>query len=101
MVLHLMGQYSKRVAFAAMARLFELHPFLYHTRIQQKCLFRHLGDRLAGHRFAQNSCPESLPFRCVKHQSLLRRKLGESDPRLQENKIINLQLAHHEIDRLL
>lgn len=84
-----------------MPRLSELHPFLYHTRIQQKRLFRHLGDRLAGHRFAQNSSPDSLPFRCVKHQSLLRRKLGESDPRLQENKIINLQLAHRAIDGLV
>lgn len=84
-----------------MARLSELHPLIYQARIHQKRLIRQINDRLQGHRFAQELCLESLPFSCVKHQSLLRRKLGESDPRLQENKIINLQLAHRTIDGII
>jgi vancomycin resistance protein VanW len=36
-----------------------------------------------------------------KHQSLLRRKLGDSDPQLQENKIVNLRLAIPNIDGIL
>jgi vancomycin resistance protein VanW len=84
-----------------MPRLSELHPLLYHTRIHQQRLFRQVSDRLQGHRFAQEICLEPLPFSCVKHQSLLRRKLGDSDPQLQENKITNLQLAHRPIDGIV
>ncbi|MBD2081523.1 VanW family protein [Leptolyngbya sp. FACHB-17] len=84
-----------------MPRLSELHPLFYHTRIHQKRLFRRVSDRLQGHQFAQENRSESLPFSCVKHQSLLRRKLGDSDPRLQENKITNLQLAHRTIDGIV
>lgn len=84
-----------------MPRLSELHPLIYHARIQQQRLFRQISDRSQGHKFAQEICTDSLPFRCVKHQSLLRRKLGNSDPRLQENKIVNLQLAHRSINGLI
>lgn len=44
---------------------------------------------------------ESLPFNCKKHQSLLRRRLGNSDPQLQENKVVNLKIAAPTIDGLL
>ncbi|PIY93380.1 MAG: vancomycin resistance protein [Candidatus Magasanikbacteria bacterium CG_4_10_14_0_8_um_filter_32_14] len=37
----------------------------------------------------------------VRHQSLLRRKLGVSDPRLQEQKIINLRQAIKKLDGVI
>jgi vancomycin resistance protein VanW len=51
--------------------------------------------------FARERSPIPLAYSCKKHQSLLRRKLGDSDPRLQENKIMNLQLAHQPITGIL
>ena len=42
-----------------------------------------------------------LPFVAVRHQSLLMRKLGESDPLLQKNKIKNIQIAIGHLDGLI
>ena len=36
----------------------------------------------------------------IRHRSILRRRLGDSDPRLQETKIVNLRLAAATIDRV-
>ena len=83
-------------------RLSELHPIFYHTRIQQKRLFRSLANFKAGKRFATHKeLSTTFPYTCKKHQSLLRRKLGNSDPRLQENKITNLKIASSEIDGII
>lgn len=84
-----------------MARLSEIHPFFYHLRIRQKRLFRHTEHLWKKHQFAREKSLESLRFSCKKHQSLLRRKLGNSDPQLQENKVINLTIAHRQINGIL
>ncbi len=44
-------------------------------------------------KYASQRSSESLPYTVKRHQSLLRRKLGSTDPMLQENKIVNLGLA--------
>ena len=41
------------------------------------------------------------PCVLARHQSVLRRQLGDSDPRLQEAKIINLQQAIKKLDKLI
>lgn len=82
-------------------RFSELHPIVYHTRIWQKRFFRRLGDLPKSARFASEKQSENLPYSCKKHQSLLRRKLGKSDPVLQENKIANLKIACPAIDGVL
>lgn len=82
-------------------RLSEIHPAIYKTRIKQKRLFRRLDDLSKGKKFASEKTRTDLKFTCKKHQSLLRRKLGNSDPQLQENKIKNLQIACPTIDSLL
>ncbi|MBO8171944.1 MAG: VanW family protein [Bacillaceae bacterium] len=82
-------------------RLFEIHPLLYHLRIRQKRTARHLQDYFSRTRFASTRQDDNLPFTCKKHQSLLRRRLGSSDPQLQENKIINLKIATSTMDGLL
>lgn len=82
-------------------RLSEIHPIVYKTRIRQKRLFRQIDDLYKGRQFASDQADYSLPFSCKKHQSLLRRKLGNSDPRLQENKVENLKIACPTIDGLL
>jgi vancomycin resistance protein VanW len=82
-------------------RLSEIHPLFYHARIKQKRIFRQLADLTKVRRFADENQPENLPFTCKKHQSLLRRRLGNSAPELQENKIHNLKIACPTIDGIL
>ncbi|WP_442602211.1 VanW family protein [Paenibacillus sp. KN14-4R] len=79
-------------------RLSEVHPFFYHMRIKQFQWTRYVQDFFSKKTFARRMSHDNLPYSCKKHQSLLRRKLGESDPRLQENKIVNLQLAANRLD---
>ena len=82
-------------------RLSQLHPLIYEARVRQLRLERDLGDRLARVPFARGSSGSPLPFAMVRHRSLLRRRLGSSDPRLQETKIVNLGLAAAALDGLL
>ena len=64
-------------------------------------VFRHIADLPRVGRFASEQFSDDLPFTCKKHQSLLRRKLGNSDPQLQENKVENLKIACPTIDGIL
>lgn len=82
-------------------RISEIHPVLYHLRIEQKRFFRTIQNLKYKSRFSKTYSMDSYPFTCKKHQSLLRRKLGTSDPRLQENKITNLKLAANKIDGII
>jgi vancomycin resistance protein VanW len=87
--------------FSMRKRLSEIHPIFYHTRIWQKRTFRQVADLSKRTKFASEQIAENLPFTCKRHQSLLRRKLGNSDPQLQENKVKNLQIACPTIDGIL
>lgn len=82
-------------------RLSKIHPFFYYARIEQKRFFRFMKDRRDRKRFAKRKSKTNFLFTCKKHQSLLRRRLGDSDPILQENKIVNLTLAASRIDGII
>lgn len=79
-------------------RVSEIHPLFYQARIKQKIWFRFLINMKYRKKFAKNFNKTSAPFSCKKHQSLLRRRLGDSDPKLQDSKIINLSIASRTID---
>jgi vancomycin resistance protein VanW len=79
----------------------ELHPALYALRVWQKSRARHWRDFAARADFAAKIEAETLPFIVKRHQSLLRRKLGNSDPVLQENKVTNLEIARRTFDGIL
>lgn len=64
-------------------------------------MFRLVSDLPRFGRFASIKAADNLAFTCKKHQSLLRRRLGNSDPQLQENKIANLKIAIPAIDGIL
>ena len=74
-------------------RLSEIHPIFYHTRIWQKRAFRTLSDLPLIGKFASEISKDDLKFTSKKHQSLLRRRLGNSDPELQENKVKSLNIS--------
>ncbi len=82
-------------------RVSELHPFLYEMRVLQKRVFRRIADMAVSGRFAAQKSESDLKFICKRHQSLLRRRLGNSDPQLQENKIENLKIACPTIDGVI
>jgi len=77
------------------------HPALYEMRVKQRRATRNFADWRARDSFATERQEETLPHILKRHQSLLRRKLGESDPVLQENKVVNLTLAKNEVDGIL
>ncbi|MEO4053894.1 VanW family protein [Solibacillus sp. CAU 1738] len=70
-------------------------------RINQKRFFRFLYNLKYRKKIARTFNNNSYSYICKKHQSLLRRKLGDSDPKLQENKITNLKIASRKIDGII
>ena len=79
----------------------EISPFTYRISIEKEILKRHLKDFLQRTRFAYKRTTESLPFVVHQHKSVIRRRLGNVDMQLQENKSTNLALAAPCIDGLL
>lgn len=78
--------------------LSSVHPVFYTLAVTRKQLARRLVWQLAKRRFATERRGQSLEYRVTSHQSLLIRKLGTVDLRLQYNKVHNLGLAIREID---
>lgn len=82
-----------------MKRLTSRFPWLTPLRIWQKRWLRRIQNILSSNRFASiYYSTEEYPYTNKRHQSLLRRKLGHSNPILQENKITNLTIASQSID---
>jgi len=52
-------------------------------------------------KYTHKRSTEKLPFRIKKHQSVLLKKLGDSDRQLQVNKVTNLKIAAKRIDGIL
>lgn len=83
-------------------RLFcEISPFTYRLSMEKEILKRHLKDYRQKVRFARERNSQSLPVLIYRHNSLIRRRLGNVNMQLQENKATNLALAVKHIDGLL
>ena len=79
----------------------EISPFTYRISTEKEIMKRHLRDVFNGVHFAKERTQESLPVVIYRHNSLIRRRLGNVDMQLQENKAVNLALAVKHIDGLL
>ena len=79
----------------------EICPFTYRLSMEKEILKRHLKDFLHETRFARERTENSLPVLVYQHKSLIRRRLGNVNMQLQENKATNLALAVTHIDGLL
>lgn len=82
-------------------RIAERYPILRRARVEQLRLARRIADGRSHTDFAVLRQDDRLPLVLYRHRSLLRRRLGQSDPALQESKIDNLRLAVPAIDGLL
>lgn len=82
----------------------ELSPAAYKISTA-KCFFlRHVENLLStvcGERFASERTEEKFPVLLYKHSSLIRRRLGNADMRLQENKAVNLSIAAPKISGIV
>jgi len=85
-------------------RLFcELGPRAYQISLWKVCALRHLRNlrNKAKDKIARERSAEPLPCLVYAHKSLIRRRLGDVDMRLQENKAVNLGLAAPKLDGIL
>lgn len=55
----------------------------------------------SGEKFARKKSIEKLPVLIYKHNSLIRRTLGNVDMELQNNKAVNLSIAAPKVDRII
>lgn len=74
----------------------QIHPWLYHACVETHRLKR--GMSSVSRRLATRKVQSNLAYKCFSHQSLLLRKLGDVDMRLQVNKVTNLKLAAEKIN---
>lgn len=79
----------------------EISPFAYRLSMEKEILKRHLRDLFQKTSFAKEWTENSLPVLVYQHKSLIRRRLGNVNMVLQENKATNLALAVSHIDGLL
>lgn len=83
-------------------RLFcEISPVTYRISVWKCILIRKLQNLFRRDRFATERCDEALPVLIYKHHSLIRRVLGNTDLRLQENKAVNLSIAAPKVNGIL
>lgn len=77
------------------------NPMIRTLAIERHRLRRRLSWHAGNIRFAKDRVSENLPFKVFSHKSLLLRKLGDADMRLQRNKVTNLRLAAERIDKIV
>ena len=84
-----------------MKRFSQWSPLTYKLAVEKNIAQRKARDALSGTRFACKRQTEPLPHLIYAHNSLIRRTLGQVDPRLQDNKAVSLGLAAPCVDGIL
>ena len=83
-------------------RLFcSLSPITYKISYYKEILLRKMKNLLMFWKFAKQKSEKKLPILIKKSNSLIRRRLGNVDMHLQENKAMNLSLAAPKINNIL
>lgn len=83
-------------------RLFcEISPLTYKISVLKCCTVRRIKDFFSHERFAVEKSSEVLPYVIMKHQSLIRRTLGDVDPVLQDNKAVNLEISAPKVSGII
>ncbi len=79
----------------------EISPLTYRISVLKCRTVKHIRDFFSGEKFSAERRAEKLPFSVYRHSSLIRRRLGNVDMTLQENKATNLRLAAEKLDGIL
>ncbi|MDR1820847.1 MAG: VanW family protein, partial [Oscillospiraceae bacterium] len=78
-----------------------LNPVFRFISVHLRRTARRVQWQLGGAKYAKTHAKAPLPYRVYKHQSVLIRRLGETDVQLQYNKAVNLKLAVKKLDGIL
>lgn len=76
----------------------EISPTTYAISTRKEICVRHISDLLGKDRFAGSKVREKLPHVVSSHHSQVIKKGKGIDPRLQENKEVNIKLASEKIN---
>ena len=79
----------------------EISPLTYRISTQKEILKRNIQDKVAKINFARDKSEELLPVSVYSHKSLIRRRLGNVDMTLQNNKAVNLAIAAPKVDKII
>ena len=79
----------------------EISPFTYKISMKKGIFLRKLKDFFSGNSFAKEKTIEKMPIVLYKHKSLIRRKLGNVNLELQENKAVNLSIVAPKVNGIV
>lgn len=79
----------------------EISPLTYKISTQKEILKRNITDLLSNTDFTQEKQSNLLPVKIYEHKSLIRRRLGNVDMTLQENKAVNLSIAAPKVNGII
>ncbi len=79
----------------------EISPFTYKISMYKEIFKRHLKNLLSFEKYAKEKSGVRLENLVYTHNSLIRRRLGDVDMELQENKSVNLSLAAPKVSGII
>lgn len=79
----------------------EISPFTYAVSVKKEIIIRRLKNLFSDVKFAKKKQSGPLPALIYRHNSLIRRKLGDVDMKLQENKAVNLSLSVPKVNGII
>lgn len=79
----------------------EFNPFTYRLSVTKGIFIRKAKYLFDGNEYVSTFKTEKLPVTIYKHKSLIRRRLGNVDMKLQENKAENLELAAPRVNGII
>lgn len=79
----------------------EISPLTYKISMAKCRTVRRVKDLFSRQHFSKRKSKEKLSVVIYKHNSLIRRKLGNTQPELQENKAVNLAISTPKINGIL
>lgn len=79
----------------------EISPLTYKIAVNKGIIVRRINWLVNRNKYASEQSSEILSVRVYKHKSLIRRRLGNVDMVLQENKAINLKLAAPQVNGII
>jgi vancomycin resistance protein VanW len=79
----------------------EISPFTYKISLLKCQVVRHIFNSFCFRKSAVKKSSDILPVLVYSHKSLIRRKLGNVDAQLQENKAVNLSIAAPKVSNVI
>lgn len=79
----------------------EISPLTYRISVEKNILMRNMRDLFSTETFSCHKDTAPLPVLVYRHNSLIRRRLGNVDMALQENKAVNLSIAAPHVNGII